>query len=154
MGVINNLIEIRKKFRAIVGANWDGTTLSTILENRPISKAPFVENTSSTSFRFNNDIVGYSYVVQRFVNNRWSDLGGYISTGLADVTISLSAITETTTCRIKYYPYGQSKDVPLYTNEFIVTRTEAQSQSLKNGANIETTETETIDVVKTDIKKG
>lgn len=66
MGVINNLIAIRRKFHAIVGANWDGTTIADILADRPkieITRQPVSVTSGITSLECN--IMGYFGTLRR-----------------------------------------------------------------------------------------
>lgn len=136
MGVINNFIQIRKKFRSIVGSNWDGTTLSAVVNDRPILKfdsQPVDTDADTISVRFN--LVGLYGRLQRMVDGVWVSVGSTFSTGASTsgYSVSLSAITETSLCRIVATPYGGNGNIDSWTvsDTFTVTRTAAQTQSLK-----------------------
>lgn len=139
MGVINNLIQIRKKFKAIVGENWDGTTISSILNDRPTLKIvvqPVDTDEDTVTIRFN--LIGVYGRVQRLVDGSWVTTGGTFSTGsnVTGYSVSLSNITETSLCRIIASTYGGNADIDewLSSDAFTVTRTAAQTQSLKTQA--------------------
>lgn len=153
MGVINNLIAIRRKFRAIVGANWDGTTIAELVERS--KKIEFILQPSDTDGNFANYAInntGSGYRLQKKVSDNWTDVGSYNSGGggagtTVPISVTLSPITETSVCRIKVFPFGRDGRFPIYSNEFTVTRTAAQTTSAKQNMS-ESLET---DVIKEDL---
>lgn len=135
MGVINNLIQIRKKFKEIVGENWDGTTLERILELRPVPKfEQQPTDTSGTSVQVLMNIRGLNFILQRYDESidSWTSVTS-ISTSGYIAAVSLTTITQTSLCRLLAVPYGAGYLSGTYSNEFTVTRTAAQTASLKQG---------------------
>lgn len=158
MGVINNLIEIRRKFRAIVGANWNGATISDILNDRPhIAFEVQPTDTTEDSVTIRVNVYGFTRQLQRLSNDGWVSVGATSGTTGVAATQSLSGITETSVCRIIVTPYGGNLKAGVISNEFTVTRTEAQTVSASpksKGADIFTeSEADSIDVVKENIEK-
>lgn len=154
MGVINNLIQIRKKFKAIVGDNWDGTTLDRILELWPLPE--FVTqptDTSGTSVNVVMNIRGLNFILQRYDEsmNDWSNVTAASTTGYI-FQVPLSTITQTSRCRLLAVPYGAGYLSGAYSNEFTVTRgTSAQTASAKDTNKLDLNAEETaveIDVIK------
>ena len=130
MGVINNLIEIRRKFIAIVGNNWDGSTLSDLLDERPhISFDMQPIDTSEDNVTIKVNVYGYVRQLQRLTNGIWMNVGSPTGSSGTTSSQSLAGITETSICRIMVAPYGGNFKKPVYSNEFTVTRPTSQDAS-------------------------
>lgn len=131
MGVMSNLMLIRKKFRAIVGANWDGTTIDNITTRLPKPIPNLINDTDATTVNVGLNITGFGYQLQKKVGNTWTTVGNYVTSNGRGGAVSLSVITETSICRVRFYPFAYG-DYGVHSNEFTVTRTAAQTQALKN----------------------
>lgn len=144
MGVINNLILIRK----IIGRNWDGTSISEIVNLRPkmvFEEQPTDTSGASTGIRLN--MIGYTWSLKKKEGNEWVTAASGNSLSSSSASISLSSISSTSLCRVDVYGYGMSKYNFVMSNEFTVTRTAAQTASAKQNMS-ESLET---DVIKEDL---
>lgn len=134
-------------------ATWGDYTLRDILDN-VVSYRPDVivrnqpTDTSANNVRIDTNIIGYGVQVQRLVDGEWVG-GAYTTTNSDGINVSLSSITTTSICRIAIFAFGTNKDTPVYTNEFTVTRTAGQAQSLKQ--DVSEVKTETVEDVPEDV---
>lgn len=122
MGVINNLIKIRNIEK--------GGGISEVFPEIEIEN---VRDTSGNSTNLNTNVNGIIYQLQAFRNNEWVNLG--IPAGTINKTYnpSLANVTVTSICRYLVWRYGSDVEHAVISNEFTVTRTAAQTASLKQG---------------------
>lgn len=159
MGVINNLIEIRRKFRAIVGANWDGRTIEDINKMYPKVVILPISDTSATSVNVVTNIYGSRASLYRIEGDTEITVNTLSYNSFNNFSVGLTGVTATSDCFIRVWAAGSSPDSYTQSNTFTVTRTAAQTASLKagsksKGADIFTeSEADSIDVVKENIEK-
>lgn len=84
---------------------------------------PHIPDTSASSINLELNITGFVYYLEKLTSTGlWDIVGSRHNTAYFNPSVSLSEITETSTCRLAIQPYGSDRTFFFYSNEFIVTR--------------------------------
>lgn len=115
-------------------ATWGDYSLRKLIKDIIKYRPPFsisnIVDTSSTGVLLSTTSNGFAFFLQKQnAEGTWVREGAVRASNYESINTSISAITETSRCRFEIYPYGIAG--VYYSNEFTVTRTAAQTQTLK-----------------------